>query len=426
LSKCDIDGEQQFAFSAVDPSHQVEQLAAHLAPSKGLLYTKTKPNADKPTDYKNCKCGWECDPSKALCDAYGGIQFFLNVGLALCGFILLIVGYRFKSQVLFLIGFVLGAMVVFPFAFMLLYQQAPTASWPLIVALVISCCLGIMFGLISKIRCIGNTTIGVLTGCLVGYVLYIIFLQLPLNASNDVKNALFGLLIFVFAIVFAILSWWTESDGHERAHRHFMCFCASYLGAFLILKGAGFLIVKAANDYNFPDSFGAYCSCLTSKDDCNAYKYACTWKVADAKAASPTCETTGATTLDDLDLAGGLYIIVMIVLTAIFWPFQDKVTSDWCGANDEEFDGREEELQREEEELHALAAKIKKMPKGPEKDAEIVEYKKRKAQYEEDRAITIELEKSRGDTSHHHAEISHGPKVNKEEESAVVGKTESV
>ena len=211
-------------------------------------------------------------------------------------------------------------------------------------------------------------------------------------------------------------------------------------------QGAGFLIVKAANDYNFPDSFGAYCSCLTSKDDCNAYKYACKWKTDNSAESSPTCHTTGSTTLDDLDLAGGLYIIVMIVLTAIFWPFQDKVTSDWCGANDEEFDGREEELQREasacrplipqsltfyvltmqEEELHALAAKIKKMPKGPEKDAEIVEYKKRKAQYEEDRAITIELEKSRGDTSHHHAEISHGPKVNKEEESAVVGKTESV
>jgi len=118
-----------------------------------------------------------------------------------------------------------------------------------------------------------------------------------------------------------------------------------------------------------------------------------------------------------------VYIIIMVVLTAIFWPFQDMVTSDWCGANDEEFDGREEELQREEDELHALAAKIKKMPKGAEKDDAIVDYKKRKAQYEEDRAITIELEKSRGDTSHHHAEMSADKK---DKGSAVTGKTESV
>merc|ERR1712072_794129 len=237
---------------------------------------------------------------------------------------------------------------------------------------------------------IGHPIVASIAGAIIGYCCYIIFLQIPINwGTNDVpKNIIFWCMVAIFSVSFAI--------GSLKAKSRFFCFCTSVIGAFLICKAVGYFVQSVFNDYAFPDCVGAYCTCLTEKKDCVANKYACKWD--DSKEKSAACQRYGPASLDQLDLAGGIYLIIMFVLIIIGAPFQYYVSREWCGGSDENFEEEEQELDDEAKALYRMAEEIKKLPEGDAKRRQLIkEYNQKKKEYTEFYHHVEELEDAHGE-----------------------------
>jgi len=237
-------------------------------------------------------------------------------------------------------GFFIGFCIGYPLAFILLYQVAPTEVWPFYVSIACAFVLGVFLAWINRSKFMGHLVIGFCGGGIVGYLLYCLIVvgfretgvtEIGGIAIEDWYVSGFWLVALMTAAIFTFRA--------ISAHRGFFCFCTSVMGAFLFVGGIGFFITtRHDSTLAFPDVVSTFCECLSTQSECERAKYGCIWappkNIANLAVNTPSCHRSTVASLANMDFADGMFLVVVVLICALSWPFQYYVTADLYGGSE--------------------------------------------------------------------------------------------
>jgi len=174
----------------------------------------------------------------------------------------------------------------------------------------------------------------------------------------------------------------------------------------MVVLACGYFITHYVHsDSAFPDFFTVVCKCIDNEDDCNRIKYGCKWQLPDNlqnyEVQSASCVDKDASSLKDLGIKDGAYLLAVAIGTLLCAPLQYFFTQYSFGGSEELIEELQEEIDTEGGELLRMRHEIKAMSPSREKSKRIKEYNALKKAYEDKYHTTKHLEERHNMNAHH-------------------------